>query len=106
MKKIRPTLWALTALVLGIIGFLAVHSGKKENNQQQVQFQASHDAKKLPAPAVTESDNYQLIVGANPSVGKETKFLPPANSVVVTNEAQLRLLIEQTRPKQTPTASN
>jgi hypothetical protein len=95
--------------LMGLDRFGAWHnrlSCQNENNQQQVQFQASHDAKKLPAPAVTESDNYQLIVGANPSVGKETKFLPPANSVVVTNEAQLRLLIEQTRPKQTPTASN
>lgn len=44
---------------------------------------------------VATTDNYQLIVGANPQFNKKQVFLPPTNSVVITNEAQLRRLIEQ-----------
>ena len=50
---------------------------------------------------VAKTGNYRLIVGANPSLGKAPVFSPPTNSVEITNELQLRLLIEQTRPKQT-----
>jgi hypothetical protein len=49
-----------------------------------------------PQETAVESNGYKLIVGANPRINKEQKFSPPTNSVVITNDAQLRLLIEQT----------
>ena|SRR3989338_1831928 len=49
---------------------------------------------------VAKTGNYRLIVGANPSLGVPV-FSPPTNSVEITNELQLQLLIEQSRPKQT-----
>ncbi len=102
--KIRPSLkWAGAVMVLSILALVyRLVTGGNDQPQPETEVQVSNNAQKLPVSTVRESDNYQLIVGANPSVGKEQNFLPPASSVVVTNEAQLRLLIEQTKPKQTP----
>ena len=59
------------------------------------------DTSPPPVVEVAKTGNYRLIVGANPSLGKAPVFSPPTNSVEITNELQLQLLIEQTRPKQT-----
>lgn len=66
---------------------------------------------KTPSPQVavattaTANGDYKLIVGGNPRINREQVLLPPTNSVVVTNEEQLRLLIEQTRPQSNTNSS-
>lgn len=46
-------------------------------------------------PVERPAADYKLVVGANPRFNRNQTFSPPTNSVVVTNEAQLQLLIEQ-----------
>lgn len=53
---------------------------------------------KTPQSAETNiSEGYRLVVGANPRLGTNQHFSPPAGSVEVTNEAQLASLIEQAK---------
>lgn len=48
---------------------------------------------------------YKLLVGANPTVSKTQTFAPPKESVAVTNEAHLRLLMEQAKNSRQQTAN-
>lgn len=75
MKNVRPSLWALAAVALGIIGFLAVYSGKKENNQpEQVQV----------SKPVTEVAEVQVISG-QPKVQEAETTNVVSQTIVVTN---------------------
>ncbi|OGF23030.1 hypothetical protein A3D45_00230 [Candidatus Falkowbacteria bacterium RIFCSPHIGHO2_02_FULL_42_9] len=66
-------------------------------NVSEVSAQVETSAVTLPPPqAVAKADGYQLIVGANPRLNQEQVFLPPTNSVAITNgEEQLLQLIKQ-----------
>lgn len=65
------------------------------------------DVAEVPPPPVAVTTNppptaaagFQVIVGANPSLGNST-FTPPTNSVVVTNQTQLSQLIERAKAAQ------
>lgn len=84
----------LIAAFCGLLGaFIAMQYGDKTPAVAH-----SVQTEIVPTPTVVpETDNYKLVVGAKPSMNNSQKFLPPTNSVVVTNEAQLQLLMEQTR---------
>lgn len=50
-------------------------------------------------PAVKNSTDYKLVVGAKPSFDPQQTFSPPTNSVAITNEEQLRILVLQAQSR-------
>jgi len=91
---------ALSGFVLAV---LVIQGLKKQSPAPMAidQFSVSainvEGAESQPDPPSQPS--FQIRVSGDPSMGQQ-QFSPPTNSVVVTNEAQLRMLIEQARAAQ------
>jgi len=100
MEKKQNRLWPFAVLVLVVLGYSLLMK-----TQKMKEIMDDTDAAKTQKPqpsalsTVTSvpvaSNDYKLIVGANPTVNSKQTFLPPTGSVVITNEAQLQLLMEQ-----------
>ena len=57
-----------------------------------------------PPKAVAKTDGYKLTIGVNNlQVNKKQVFLPPTNSVAITNEAQLQQLVKLSRSQRQKT---
>lgn len=99
-KSVRKSVLVVCILVV-LAALVAIHLRHNSTNTPEISAQVETSGVNLPPPqAVAKADGYQLIVGGKPRFNKERVFLPPTNSVAITNEAQLRLLIEQSRPRQ------
>ena len=85
----------VVGLVFAIVLFFVAwpRRDKPVANSPDAPAPAEVSAPTNPPPQV----GYQLIVGANPRLNTNQVFSPPTNSVAITNNEQLRLLIQKSR---------
>ena len=50
-------------------------------------------------PTPTKAEGFVVVVGANPRINPNQTFSPPTNSVAITNQAQLDLLVKQAKAR-------
>ena len=84
-------------VVLAILGlaWMFIQIAKNKNENDSVPPPVAEQA------TVVGTNRYNLMLGANPSISAGQKYLPPEDSVVVTNEAQVRALIERAHRRST-----
>lgn len=95
--KIQPTTYVLGVIAIALVfwGLLRTPGYTKRSVTNIPTMPAIVET----VPAEVEQSQQTVIVSGNPRFNPDQKFSPPNDSVAVTNEEQLRLLIEQTRPQ-------
>ena len=95
MEKLSKNRTPLVIVAIGlfviILAFFAKTKMQNENPTPVVE----------QAMVVETNSRYNLMLGANPSVSTGQKYTPPTDSVILTNEAHLRYLIEKSQKRST-----
>ena len=84
----RTIVFTVLAITLGVLIYM--HPKQSNNNTTSVVTMTSE-------VAIPTVNDLTVIAGAKPSMNRSQRFLPPIGSVVVTNETQLRELINKSR---------
>lgn len=89
-----------------VVGMYCVVQHQLESAPQKIEAQAtamSDESQYLSQATGSLSseaaESYQLFVAAQPRLNPDQTFSPPADSIVITNQEQLDLLVQATRPQ-------
>ena len=98
-EKINMRFIKIVVIVACAFFVIFVHNKESSRLRKEQEAKAlgmqSMTEKELAVFAPSKTAQAQVIVGANPMIGKTSKLSPPTNSVVITSEQHLQSLIEQ-----------
>lgn len=91
---------SLTKLEKFVVGFslLALLAGWLFHGHPQRQPAEVSAPTEVAIPTTPVRGDNKVVVGANPRLNPNQVFLPPADSVVITNKEHLRAVMENSRP--------